>query len=248
MRASVTPPGAPPPRGSDRGATAARSEGRRRGPARRRSGLRLLIDEVDRLPERFRAPIVLHYFEGLTAEATARRLGCARGTVLSRLSRARDRLRRGLERRGFSLDAVGPVGGWRIGWPGGKRSQRCWSRTRSRAGVSLGLAARRSKASCRPPSPRWRTGWPGRWCSPVFGRRLVFSYWWWWVFRSGSPRRSIARDEPSRSPATRTGEPGSRHVRDGTDTPQGTAHEDSLVFRGRSSIPTASPSPARRSS
>jgi RNA polymerase sigma factor (sigma-70 family) len=48
-----------------------------------------LIDEVSRLPERFRAPVVLHYFEGLSTEATAQRLGCARGTVLSRLSRAR---------------------------------------------------------------------------------------------------------------------------------------------------------------
>src|SRR5262249_52397019 len=59
-----------------------------------------LIDEVHRLPERFRAPVVLHYFEGLSTEATAQRLGCARGTVLSRLSRARNRLKQRLERRG----------------------------------------------------------------------------------------------------------------------------------------------------
>ena len=69
-----------------------------------------VIAEVDRLPERYRAAVVLHYFEGLSTEATARRLGCARGTVLSRLSRARERLRSRLERRGLSLDAVWPVG------------------------------------------------------------------------------------------------------------------------------------------
>src|SRR5262249_22070407 len=68
-----------------------------------------LLAELDRLPERFRAPVVLHYFEGLSTEATARRLGCARGTVLSRLSRARDRLRSRLEQRGSSLEAVLPA-------------------------------------------------------------------------------------------------------------------------------------------
>ena len=68
-----------------------------------------LIAEIDRLPERFRAPIVLHYFEGLSTEATAQRLGCARGTVLSRLARARDRLRIRLGRRGISLEATLPL-------------------------------------------------------------------------------------------------------------------------------------------
>ena len=65
-----------------------------------------LFDEVQRLPERYRAPVVLHYLEGLSTEATAQRLGCPRGTVLSRLSRARDRLRERLERRGASQSAL----------------------------------------------------------------------------------------------------------------------------------------------
>ncbi len=68
-----------------------------------------LIAEVDRLPEPFRAPVVLHYFEGLSAEATAQRLGCARGTVLSRLSRARGRIKARLEKQGFSFAAIPPV-------------------------------------------------------------------------------------------------------------------------------------------
>ena len=75
-----------------------------------------LIAEVDRLPERFRAPVVLHYFEGLSAEATAQRLGCARGTVLSRLSRARDRIKRRLEQQGVSYPALIPVGDPMVRW------------------------------------------------------------------------------------------------------------------------------------
>jgi RNA polymerase sigma factor (sigma-70 family) len=99
-----------------------------------------LIAEVDRLPERYRAAIVLYYFEGLSTEAAARRLGCARGTVLSRLSRARDRLRGRLERRGVSLEAVWPVGAAmnRAAWSGTVPSALAHSTIR--AAASLGLA------------------------------------------------------------------------------------------------------------
>ena len=38
-------------------------------------------DEVDRLPEKYRAPVVLCYLEGQTYEETARRIGCPVGTV-----------------------------------------------------------------------------------------------------------------------------------------------------------------------
>jgi RNA polymerase sigma factor (sigma-70 family) len=66
----------------------------------------LLDDELNRLPERFRRPFVLCKLGGLTNEEAARRLGCPKGTVLSRLARARERLRRGLERRGVTLTAT----------------------------------------------------------------------------------------------------------------------------------------------
>jgi RNA polymerase sigma factor (sigma-70 family) len=66
----------------------------------------LLDDELNRLPERYRRPLVLCHFGGLTNEEAARRLGCPKGTVLSRLARARERLRRGLERRGVMLSAT----------------------------------------------------------------------------------------------------------------------------------------------
>jgi RNA polymerase sigma factor (sigma-70 family) len=69
--------------------------------------LRGLIDEeIDRLPERCRRPVLLCLVEGLTNEEAALRLGCPVGTVQSRLSRARDRLRRALARRGVEAPAT----------------------------------------------------------------------------------------------------------------------------------------------
>jgi len=64
--------------------------------------LSILHEELARLPARFREPIVLCHLEGLTAEAAAERLGCPRGTVLSRLSRGRKRLLHRLLRRGLA--------------------------------------------------------------------------------------------------------------------------------------------------
>jgi RNA polymerase sigma factor (sigma-70 family) len=65
-----------------------------------------LHDEIARLPFAFRSPVVLCYFEGLSLDETARRLGCPAGTVHSRLDRARTKLRRGLTRRGIVLSGA----------------------------------------------------------------------------------------------------------------------------------------------
>ena len=59
--------------------------------------------EIDRLPGAFRLPVVLCYFEGLTLDEAAHRLRWPVGTLRSRLARARQKLRRGLTRRGFAL-------------------------------------------------------------------------------------------------------------------------------------------------
>ena len=68
-----------------------------------------LLAAIDTLPDRLRTPVILHYFEGIATEAIAARVGCRRGTVLSRLARARTRLRRRLEHRGYSLDVLMPA-------------------------------------------------------------------------------------------------------------------------------------------
>jgi membrane fusion protein, multidrug efflux system len=60
----------------------------------------IIHEEIDRLPGRFRVAVVLCDLEGRTHEQAARHLGCAVGTVKSRLARGRMRLRGRLERRG----------------------------------------------------------------------------------------------------------------------------------------------------
>ena len=66
----------------------------------------ILDEEVARLSPKYREPFYLCYFEGKTNEEAATELGCPLGTVLSRLSRAREHLRARLKRRGITLSAA----------------------------------------------------------------------------------------------------------------------------------------------
>jgi RNA polymerase sigma factor (sigma-70 family) len=70
--------------------------------------LEALDEEVARLPAPFRSAVVLCDLGGLTHEAAARQLGCPVGTIESRLSRGRRRLRERLTRRGLAPSAVAP--------------------------------------------------------------------------------------------------------------------------------------------
>jgi RNA polymerase sigma factor (sigma-70 family) len=66
-----------------------------------------LEEELHRLPERHRAPLVLCYLEGKTNEQAAELLRCPRGSMAARLAQARERLRECLTRRGFVAPAAG---------------------------------------------------------------------------------------------------------------------------------------------
>src|SRR5262249_23150824 len=66
-----------------------------------------LEEELHRLPQRHRAPLVLCYLEGMTNEQAADLLGCPRGSMAARLAQARERPRGALARRGVGAPAGG---------------------------------------------------------------------------------------------------------------------------------------------
>ena len=69
----------------------------------------MLDQELSRLPERYRVPLVLCYLRGRTHDQAAAELRCPVGTVRSRLARGRDLLRKRLTSRGFAPTAMAAV-------------------------------------------------------------------------------------------------------------------------------------------
>jgi RNA polymerase sigma factor (sigma-70 family) len=65
----------------------------------------VLHEEVQRLADKYRGPVVLCYLEGKTNEEAARQLQWPVGTVKTRLNKAREMLRTRLARRGVALTA-----------------------------------------------------------------------------------------------------------------------------------------------
>jgi RNA polymerase sigma factor (sigma-70 family) len=72
----------------------------------------VLHEEVSRLPERYRAPLVLCYLEGATQGAAAVQLKLAKSTLREHLDRGRALLRTRLMRRGLGPAAVLVTAAW----------------------------------------------------------------------------------------------------------------------------------------
>ena len=170
----------------------------------------VLDEEVGRLPERYRSPIIHCHVEGRTREEAARRLGCSPRTLQRRLERGRALLRARLVRRGVTLAAaphrpgrLGPSGGGcRVGPAGGRRHASRRRRPR-RGALRLG---RRHGGTSFPPDSHENHG-------RTAGRRLCR--------RFGSGRRLLRRREAGSRDAARRGESGGRRARQSGGTAQG---------------------------
>ena len=116
--------------------------------------LEALHQEIGRLPEKYRAVVVLCHLEGCTHDEAARCLKCPTGTVSVRVSRARELLRGRLARRGLAFSTV--VGG-AASSPRPVRSPFPWGWLRGRSWPRRGR--RRAEHSrldrCRPQSLNW---------------------------------------------------------------------------------------------
>lgn len=61
-----------------------------------------ITEHIHQLPYKYREVIVLHYYEDLSVQQMSERLGISAGTLKSRLSRARDKLKHLLQQGGWN--------------------------------------------------------------------------------------------------------------------------------------------------
>ena len=181
----------------------------------------VLHEEIERLPDRFRLPLVLCYLDGMTRDQAADHLRCTEGSVRGRLAKGRELLQRRLTRRGITL-AVPPVP------PAAIPESLVATTVRAAAGgASAAVGALVTVAS--------RGGsWPGSrsssWSRSASGsRRSAFAYLT--LLSAGHPEEPPAPGRPCPPmPRSRPRQPGPR-----------------CRSRGGSSTSKAGRSPARRS-
>jgi RNA polymerase sigma factor (sigma-70 family) len=77
----------------------------------------MLDQEIRRLPERYREPLVLCYLRGRTHDQAAEDLRCPVGTVRSRMARGRALLKKRLTRRGFAPTVLAALSGGDVTLP-----------------------------------------------------------------------------------------------------------------------------------
>jgi RNA polymerase sigma factor (sigma-70 family) len=70
-----------------------------------REACAILHEELDRLPDSYRLPLLLCYLGGLTRDEAAATLDCSTAVLRGRLERGRDKLKSRLVRRGVALSA-----------------------------------------------------------------------------------------------------------------------------------------------
>ena len=74
-------------------------------------GFVALHEELERLPEKYRVPLILHHLEGWSEDEVARMLNLKLGTLSGQLARGRGMLRERLHRRGLASFAAAIVAG-----------------------------------------------------------------------------------------------------------------------------------------
>ncbi len=66
----------------------------------------IMMEELNQLPAKYRLPLVMHYFGGLSREQMAEQLGCNPSTLGVRVHRGKAMLGTRLAKRGIAISAV----------------------------------------------------------------------------------------------------------------------------------------------
>src|SRR5688500_3037326 len=66
----------------------------------------IMMEELNQLPPKYRMPLVMHYFGGLSREEMAEQLGCNPSTLGVRVHRGKEMLGPRLAKRGIALSAI----------------------------------------------------------------------------------------------------------------------------------------------